>query len=139
MLEPDDLGPALPVLKPRRAWVGAVALVMVLTLVLFPYDWAGTIPVDTDCPSPLVRDSGGACLFRDQLSVLTNDGQDRAALDRAIEPFRGRIVLGVDAAGIYSVQFPVENVAELAPIKRALERAGFSVGYEYTLELYARN
>src|SRR6185295_17047213 len=59
MLEPDDLGPVLPVLRPRRAWVGAVALVMVLTLVLFPYDWAGTAYVDTDCPSPLVRDLDG--------------------------------------------------------------------------------
>jgi hypothetical protein len=141
MYGPDDLGPALPVRRPRRLWVRAVALVMALTIVVFPFNWAFSPGfVDERCPSPLVRDYGGTCTSRDRLVVLTNDGQDRASVVAAIAPFGGQIDFDLGSAGIYGVRFPVTKWADLAPIRLALQAAGFSVSYDFhNGELFAQH
>ena len=140
MLEPDDPGRALPVLRPRRLWTRVVAFVMALTIVVFPFNWAFSPGfVDERCPSPLVRDYGGTCTSRDRLIVLTKIGGDRVAVMAAIAPFGGQIDFDLGSAGIYGVRFPVTKWADLAPIREALLAAGFRVSYDFrNLELYGR-
>lgn len=140
MSVPADTEPILPVRAPRRLWARLIALVMALTIVVFPFNW-GFSPgfVDERCPSPFVRDYGGTCTSRDRLVVLTNKGQDRASVVAAIAPFGGQIDLEIDSAGIYGVRFPVANFADLAPIRQTLLAAGFSVSYDFRNgELYGR-
>ena len=138
MFEPEDLGPALPVRRSRRLWVRVVALVMALTIVIFPFNWAFTPGfVDERCPSPLVRDDTYTCIGRDRLIIFTNDGQDRASVVAAIAPFGGQIDSDF-LRGIYGVHFPVATFADLARIRLALMAAGFEVGYElHNMELFA--
>ena len=140
MLEPDDLGPALPVFGPRRPWRRVIAVLMVLTILIFPFEWAFSpeILVDERCPSPHVRDYGGTCTSRDRLIVLTKIGGDRASVEAAIEPFGGRIDSDYGSLGMYGVTFPVTKWADLAPIREALLAAGFKVSYDMYggMELY---
>jgi hypothetical protein len=131
MLDPDNLGPALPVLRPRRVWTRVVALVMGLAMIVFPFNWAFSPGfVDERCPSPLVRDDTYTCIGRDRLVIFANDGQDRTSVVAAITPFGGQIDSDF-LRGIYGVRFPVATFADLARIRLALMAAGFEVSYEF--------
>jgi hypothetical protein len=86
------------------------------------------------CPDQTVFYQDG-CVFPDSLSVVLKDGQERAQLEVAIAADDGKI--GSDIAGIFSVTFPVEDVDELDRVRAALEVAGFQVGFEHPLSLFA--
>jgi hypothetical protein len=80
------------------------------------HDQAGTIP--------------------NELIVLTNSGQDEADVEAAISASDGQIVFAVEEAGAFTVRYPVDSPAELAPLKASLEASGFTVAYSHMLELF---
>jgi hypothetical protein len=110
----------------------AAALVLVLLVV------AGLVFVraqDDGCPDPWVMFEA-TCTIPNELVVMTKGDQDRADVEAAILSSGGEIVFVVDGTGIYTVRYPVDSPAELAPFKAALEAAGFTVAYSFMMELF---
>jgi hypothetical protein len=91
---------------------------------------------DDGCPDGWVMYEDD-CTIANELVVMTSDGQVRADVEAAIASSNGKIVFAVDDAGIYTVRYPVEDPEDLAPLKEALELAGFHVAYQTMVELYA--
>ena len=92
---------------------------------------------DDGCPDPFVMHDQ-ACTIPNELIVLTNSGQDRADVEAAISSSDGQIVFAVEEAGAFTVRYPVDSPAELAPLKASLEASGFIVAYSHKLELFTR-
>jgi hypothetical protein len=91
---------------------------------------------DDGCPDGWVMYEDD-CTVPNELVVMTSTGQDRADVQAAIASSNGQIVFAVDDAGIYTIRYPVEGPADLAPLKEALESAGFRVAYQSMVELFA--
>lgn len=109
----------------RRAAAHVIAF-MFLGAMVFP----GT--QGDGCPDPFVNYED-VCTVPNELILLT-DGQSRTE----VAPFGGRIVFVVDEMGLFTAQLPIARPEELAPIRKSLVDAGFSVSGSYGLELQAR-